>query len=124
MTRTSLKISISVNPVLRGSFTEISSQEMAVDVPASDLKNEQTDAMQLILQDNQAAICVAKNAQFHGRAEYIDKYHFIRGHIGRATVKVGYCTADEMIADIFTRGLRRSKFTKFRKMLGVRSLNS
>ena len=36
----------------------------------ANLKNEQTDAMQ-ILEDNQAAICMAKNAQFHGRAKHM-----------------------------------------------------
>ena len=55
----------------------------------------------MILEDNQAAICMAKNAQFHGGAKHIDiKYHFIREQVAKATVKLGYCRTDEMIADI------------------------
>ena len=36
----------------------------------ADLNNEQTDAIQ-ILGHTQAAICMAKNVQFHGRAKLV-----------------------------------------------------
>ncbi|CAB4028654.1 Hypothetical predicted protein, partial [Paramuricea clavata] len=85
----------------------------------SDLKSKPTGPM-LILEDNQAAICMAKNAQYHGRAKHIDiKYHFIREHVASAAVKLEYCSTEEMIADIFTKGLSVVQFTKLRKMLGV-----
>ncbi|CAB4035878.1 Hypothetical predicted protein [Paramuricea clavata] len=52
----------------------------------TDLKSKPTDAI-MILEDNQATICLAKNAQFHGRAKHIDiKYHFIREQVAKATV--------------------------------------
>lgn len=90
----------------------------------SDLKNKQTGPM-LILEDNQAAICMAKNAQYHGRAKHIDiKYHFIREHIANAAVKLEYCSTEEMIADMFTKGLSVVRFTKLRKMLGFSLINS
>ncbi len=67
----------------------------------SDLKSKPTGPM-LILEDNQAAICMAKNAQYHGRAKHIDiKYHFIGEHVASAAVKLEYCSTEEMIADIF-----------------------
>ena len=32
----------------------------------------------LIYEDNQSAICLSKNPQYHGRSKHIDiKYHFI-----------------------------------------------
>ena len=88
----------------------------------SDLKNKPTGPT-LILEDNQAAICMAKNAQYHGRAKHIDiKYHFIREHVANAAVKLQYCRTEEMIADIFTKGLGAVQFVKLRKMLGVSSM--
>ena len=90
----------------------------------TDLKSKPNGPM-LIFEDNQAAICMAKSAQYHGRAKQIDiKYHFIREHIAKATVKLEYCPSEEMIADIFTKGLSAALFTKLRKMLGVRSINN
>ena len=87
--------------------------------PLSDLKNKPTGPM-VILEDNQAAIGMAKNAQYHGRAKHIDiKYHFIREHVANAAVKLEYCRTEEMIAGIFTKGLSAVQFTKLRKMLGV-----
>ena len=90
----------------------------------SDLNRKPTGPM-LILEDNQAAISMTKNAQYHGRAKHIDiKYHFIREHVANATVKLEYCNSEEMIADIFTKGLSVVQFAKLRKMLGVSSMNS
>ena len=44
----------------------------------TDLKSKPNCPL-LIFEDNQAAICMAKNAQYHRRAKHIDiKYHFIR----------------------------------------------
>ena len=54
----------------------------------SDLKSKPTGPM-LILEDNQATICMAKNSQYHGRAKHIDiKYHFIRENVASAAVKL------------------------------------
>ena len=90
----------------------------------TDLKSKPNGPM-LIFEDNQAAICMAKNAQYHGRAKHIDiKYHFIREHIAKVTVKLEYCRSEEMIADIFTKGLSAALFTKLRNMLGVCSINN
>ena len=44
----------------------------------SDLGNQQSQPI-LIFEDNQSAISMAKNPQFHGRSKHINiKYHFIR----------------------------------------------
>ena len=79
----------------------------------------------VILEDNQAAICMAKNPQFHGQAKHVDiKYHFIREHIANAAVKLEYCSSEEMTADIFTKALNSAKCTKLRNLLGVSSIKS
>jgi len=44
----------------------------------TDLKNPPNGAM-MMFEDNQSAICMAKNPQFHGRTKHIEiKYYFIR----------------------------------------------
>ena len=44
------------------------------------------------------------------------KYHFIREHVASAAVNLEYCSTEEMIADIFTKGLSAVQFTKLRKI--------
>ncbi len=85
----------------------------------SDLKNGPTRAT-TILEDNQAAICMAKNPQFHGRAKHIAiKHHFIRELVSSGAVELRYCPTDEMIADMLTKGIYGDKFIKLRRMAGV-----
>jgi len=87
-----------------------------------DLMGESTDAT-VIFEDNQSAISMAKNPQFHGRAKHIDiKYHFIQEQVKNGTVQLEYCKSEEMIADMLTKGLCTEKFTKLREMTGVKML--
>lgn len=75
----------------------------------------------IINEDNQAAIQMSKNPQFHGRAKHIGiKYHFIREQVEKGTVKLNYCCTNDMIADMLTKGLCKEKFVKFRNMAGVK----
>ncbi len=74
----------------------------------------------LIYEDNQAAIAMAKNPQFHGRAKHIEiKHHFICDQIARGIIKLEYCPTSQMIADILTKGLSRDSFSELRKNSGV-----
>jgi len=87
---------------------------------SSELKNGPTEAT-TIFEDNQSAICMAKNPQFHGRAKHIGiKYHFIREQVSSGTVDLKYCRTDEMIADMLTKGLSRDRLTKLRNMAGIK----
>ena len=70
---------------------------------------------QLLYEDNQSAICIAKNPQFHGRVKHIGfKYHFIREQVNAGSVKLEYCHTKDIVADIFTKGLTQEKFEKIR----------
>ena len=54
-----------------------------------------------ILEDNQSAICLAKNQSIHGRTKHIDiKYHFIRDAVEAGKIKLVYCASEDMIADM------------------------
>ncbi|KXJ11144.1 Copia protein [Exaiptasia diaphana] len=88
----------------------------------SDLKIKPTSAT-LIFEDNQAAICLAKNPQFHGRAKHIDiKYHFVREQVTNGNIEVKYCRSEDMVADMMTKGLSFVQFTMLRAMAGVKSM--
>ena len=85
----------------------------------SDLGIKQTVAT-LVFEDNQSAICMSKNPQFHGRAKHVDvKYHFVREQVTKRNIELKYCRTEDMIADMFTKGLSHAKFTKLRHMAGV-----
>ena len=73
-----------------------------------------------ILEDNQSAICLAKNQSIHGRTKHIDiKYHFIRDAVEAGKIKLVYCASEDMIADMLTKGLSIRQFEKLRKLAGV-----
>ena len=87
-----------------------------------DLKNEPVSAT-VIFEDNQSAICIAKNPQFHGRSKHIAiKYHFIRDQVENNNVELRYCRTNDMIADMLTKGLNGEQFAKLRHMAGVREM--
>ena len=79
-----------------------------------------SEAPTLIYEDNQSAIAMTKNPQFHGRAKHIDiKHHYIREQVGQGTITLEYCPTDEMTADMLTKGLSQEFFCKHRNKSGV-----
>ena len=71
----------------------------------------------MILEDNQPAIDMAKK-KIHGQAKHIEiKYHFIREQVDTCTVDLKYYATEDMIADMFTKGLSRDKLMKMPKWL-------
>ena len=85
----------------------------------SELSNESIQEI-TILEDNQSAICLAKNQQVHGRTKHIDiKYHFIRDMVETGRVKLCYCASEHMIADMLTKGLSIKQFEKLRQLIGI-----
>ena len=78
----------------------------------------------MIFGDNQSAICMAKNPQFHGRTKHIEiKYHFIREQIKSGTVELKYCPSKNTTAYMLTKGLHKEKFVKLRQMAGIKAMN-
>ena len=71
-------------------------------------------------EDNQSAISIAQNAQFHGRTKHIDmRHHFVREKVNDGTIELKYCRSDRMLADMLTKGLPGAAFEKLREMAGV-----
>jgi len=62
------------------------------------------EEMQNINIDNQDAMALARNAEFHARTKHIDiQYHFVREHIEKKTISLTYCPTTDMTADIFIK---------------------
>ena len=76
-----------------------------------------------VYEDNQSAICMTKNPQFHGRSKHVDiKYHFVRDEVKKGTINIQYCRSENMIADMLTKSLFADRFEKLRDMAGVKEL--
>ena len=74
----------------------------------------------IIYEDNQSTICLAKNQSVHRRTKHIDiMYHFIRDLVEAGKIKLIYCATENMVADIFTKGLSIRQFEKLRHLTGV-----
>ena len=77
----------------------------------------------IIFEDNQSAIAMTRNPQFHGRAKHIAiKYHFIREQVSKGTIELKYCPSNQMLADMFTKGLSREQFCNLRSQAGIMEL--
>jgi hypothetical protein len=79
------------------------------------------DSPTMIFEDNQSAICIAKNSVFHGRTKHIGiKYHYIREKVNDKSIELKYCPTEEMTADVLTKGLNRDKFERLWDKMGLK----
>lgn len=70
--------------------------------------------------DNQSAIKLVKNQEFHSRTKHIDvQYHFIREKYEDKTIDVRYIPSEDQLADTLTKPLPRAQFEKLRSKIGV-----
>lgn len=77
----------------------------------------------VIFSDNQAAISLTKNRQFHARTKHIDvRFHFLRWMCENGTIKLIYCPTGDMIADALTKPLPSFKVKHFAHELGLRTI--
>lgn len=68
--------------------------------------------------DNQSAIKIIKNGVFNKRSKHIDvRYKFICEKINSKDICIEYCSSENQIADIFTKGLIKIVFEKFKNMM-------
>ncbi|KAG5884920.1 hypothetical protein JTB14_034118 [Gonioctena quinquepunctata] len=68
----------------------------------------------MIFEDNQSAIKVGKNPEYHKRLKHVDiKIHFVRDKIKEGIVDVKYVNTSEQLADMFTKPLGLVTLNKF-----------
>jgi hypothetical protein len=76
----------------------------------------------IIYCDNQGAIALAKNPQFHARTKHIDiQHHFVREKINEGAVQLEYIETERQVADGLTKALDKVRFERFRKAMGLES---
>ena len=74
-----------------------------------------------LFSDNQSAIALSKDHQYHARTKHIDiRYHFIRWVIENGSIRLIYCPTDDMLADTLTKSLPSVKAKHFASELGLR----
>ncbi len=70
--------------------------------------------------DNQSAIRLIRNPEFHQRTKHIDvKYHFIRDLQESKVIDAQYVCTENQLADLLTKGLDGPRFRKLRSEIGV-----
>ena len=85
-----------------------------------ELGEHSTDEPIKIHEDNQGAIALAKNPEFHKRTKHIDiRYHFVREKVEDGQVVLEYCPTHDMLADIMTKPIAAPRFDILRTMLGI-----
>ena len=73
-----------------------------------------------IFWDNTSAIAISNNHVHHSGTKHIDiRYHFIRDHVTNGTVELHFVPIEQQIADIFTKPLDESTFSKLVGELGM-----
>jgi len=78
---------------------------------------EQTEETELKV-DNQAAIALSKNPEFHKRSKHIGvRFHRIRQEQELGNVTVTYVSSDGQVADLLTKGLTWTKISEYLKIL-------
>jgi len=71
--------------------------------------------------DNQSAIRLAHNPEFHNRTKHIDvRFHFIRNLVTENEISVPYVPTDQQAADIMTKPLLKEKHGIMKTLLGLK----
>ena len=68
----------------------------------------------VIFEDNQSAIKVCRNPEFHKRLKHIDiRFHFIRDKVNDKVIILKYISTKMQLADFFTKPLSLTSFNEF-----------
>lgn len=71
-----------------------------------------------LMEDNTAAISMAKNPVFHQWQKHIDvQFHFVREEIESGRMAISYTKTEHQIADILTKPLTRERFIGLKRLI-------
>lgn len=78
----------------------------------------------IFFMDNQSAIRLIKNPEFHKRTKHIDvRYHFIRDKYEEGLFELKYVQTNDQIADVMTKALPKVKHQQFRDLMNLQTSN-
>jgi hypothetical protein len=70
--------------------------------------------------DSTSAISVAKNPMLHSKTMHMEvRYHFLRDNVEKGKIALMHVPTHDQVADIYTKPLNKSNFTRLRGELGV-----
>ncbi|CAA7268571.1 unnamed protein product [Cyclocybe aegerita] len=73
-----------------------------------------------LFSDNQSAIALTKDHQYHARTKHIEIwFHFICWIVEKGSIRLVYCPTGEMVADTLTKALPSAKVKHFASELGL-----
>ena len=76
-----------------------------------------------LLGDNQSAIRLVKNPEYHKRTKHIDiQYHFVREKFENGDIDISYISTEQQLADIMTKALPHDRFECLRRSLHMATL--
>jgi hypothetical protein len=88
------------------------------------LEDKNDLAATIIYGDNQGAIALARNPQFHSRTKHIGiQHHYVREMQEDGKVDLRYISTDKQVADGLTKALPKDPFLSFRDALGLEQPN-
>ena len=83
----------------------------------------QATGAQTLYGDNQGAIALASNPEYHARTKHIDiQYHFIRECVENGVIKLQYCPTEDMVADGMTKALPKERHWKLAREMGMSNM--
>jgi len=73
-----------------------------------------------LLINNQSAIAIAKNPEFHDQTKHINiYYHFLQHKVESGDIILDYMPTNDQSADVLTKGLTQEKHKRFSRDLGL-----
>lgn len=82
--------------------------------------DSQCDQPSVLYIDNQSAIKLIRNPEFHKRSKHIDiRYHFVREKLASNELIVKYVNTNEQCADFLTKALSGEKLNVLIRMIGL-----
>jgi hypothetical protein len=77
-----------------------------------------------IFGDNQGALALTDNPEFHPRTKHIDvSAHYIRELIEDQVVKLQYRSTEQMLADCLTKPLKATQYQRNVQHIGIQEWN-
>lgn len=84
------------------------------------VKDDEEPTATVIFRDNQGAIALVKNPQFHSRTKHIAiQYHFVREQQVEGKVDPQYISTEQQVADGLTKALPKDWFIIFCNAVGL-----